>query len=153
MPNRSAFFPYKVHHIVFWVLVCLCWYYLRYQDYATKSIAFGITLIKVADLALIVYIINYRLIPRLLYRKKYTGFIASFLAIIALSGFLKMILMGEVTGENVLSGPFSNLKTKFYENVISDFFLVTSGVAFKLIFDYTEMKQMLPEMGSVQAAL
>ncbi|HET6996336.1 MAG TPA: histidine kinase [Chitinophagaceae bacterium] len=151
MSKRSFFFTYKLHHVVFWVLVFLCWFYLRYQDYATKSIAFAITFIKVADLALIVYIVNYRLIPRLLYKKKYAGFIASVVAIIAASGFIKMILMGEVTGQNVLSGPFSNLKTKFYENVISDFFLVTSGAAFKLIFDYIEMQQRLVEMAKEKA--
>src|SRR5215813_2530618 len=136
MRHQSFFFKYKLHHILFWALVFGLWFYLRYQDYASNSIAFAITLIKVADLALIVYIVNYLLIPRLLYKKKYMAFVSSFLLIIAISGFVKMIIMGQVTGQTVSSSPFDNLKTRFYENVISDFFLVTSGAAFKLIFDY-----------------
>ena len=151
MRNASFFSRYKLHHVLFWILVFASWFYLRYQDYATHSIAFAITLVKVTDLALMVYVVNYLLIPRLLYRKKYVAFISAFLLIILLSGFLKMVIMGEITGQTVLSAPFSNLKTRFYENIISDFFLVTSGAAFKLIFDYIEMQQRLVEMAKEKA--
>jgi len=151
MPGQSLVLKYKVHHILFWMLVFTFWFYLRYQDYATTSIAFAITLIKVADLALIIYLVNYLLIPRLLYRKKYIAFIGAFILIIVLSGFTKMILMGEITGDSVRSGPFANLKAKFYENVISDFFLVTSGAAFKLIFDYIDMQRRLTEIAKQKA--
>jgi len=151
MRNRSFFIKYKLHHILFWVLLFGLWFYLRYQDYATHSIAFLITLIKVADLALIVYFVNYLLIPRLLYKRKYAAFVSLFVLIIAVSGFLKMILMGQVTGQTLAVSAFSNLKTRFYENIISDFFLVTSGAAFKLIFDYIEMQQRLVEMAKDKA--
>jgi len=151
MRNASFFFRYKLHHVLFWILVFAFWFYLRYQDYATYSIAFAITLVKVTDLALMVYIVNYLLIPRLLYKKKYFAFVSSFLMIILLSGFLKMVIMGEITDQAVLPGPLSSLKTRFYENIISDFFLVTSGAAFKLIFDYIEMQQRLVEMAKEKA--
>jgi sensor histidine kinase YesM len=141
MRKASFFFKYKLHHVLFWMGVFVFWFYLRFQDYASHSIAFAITLVKVTDLALMVYIVNYLLIPRLLYKKKYFAFVASFILIILLSGFLKMAIMGEITGQTIFASPFSNLKTKFYENIISDFFLVTSGAAFKLIFDYIEMQQ------------
>jgi hypothetical protein len=53
------------------------WYFLRYEDYGTKAMALKVTLIKVIDLALMVYLTNYILIPKLLYKKKvwlvYTG--------------------------------------------------------------------------------
>jgi len=151
MRSNRFFFKFKLHHVIFWMAVFAFWFYLRYQDYATYSVAFAITLVKVTDLALMIYIVNYLMIPRLLYKKKYFAFIASFLLIILLSGFLKMLLMGEITGQTLGSSPSSSLKTRFYENIISDFFLVTSGAAFKLIFDYIEMQQRLVEMAKEKA--
>jgi sensor histidine kinase YesM len=151
MRGQSFFFKYKLHHLLFWLLVFVFWLFLRYQDYSTRSIAIGITLVKVTDLVLAVYIVNYLLIPRLLYKRKYAGFIAAFLLIIFAGGFLKMALMGEITGQGLQSSSLSNLKARFYENVISDFFLVTSGAAFKLIFDYIEMQQRLIEMAKDKA--
>ena len=78
MPNGRFLLKYKLHHLFFWMLVFALWYYLRYQDYQTKQIALRITLVKVTDLALMIYITNYILIPRLLYKKRYVGFIAVF---------------------------------------------------------------------------
>lgn len=151
MRSQSFFVKYKLHHVVFWCLLFATWFYLRYQDYATHAIAFSITLIKVTDLALIVYLVNYILIPTLLYKKKYIAFISSFILIIGVSGFLKMVLMGQVTGESMAVSTVADLKTRFYENIISDFFLVTSGAAFKLIFDYIEVQQRLTEMAKAKA--
>ncbi len=136
---------------MFWILIFGLWFYFRYQDYSTTSIALAITLVKVADLALIIYIVNYALIPRLLYKRKYAAFISFFLLIIAASGFLKMIVMGQITGQTIFSSSFGSLKVKFYENIISDFFLVMSGAAFKLIFDYIEMQQRFAEMAKEKA--
>jgi two-component system LytT family sensor kinase len=45
------------------------WYFFRYDDFRDKPLAFTVTLLKVADLALMVYITNYFLIPQLLYKK------------------------------------------------------------------------------------
>ena len=60
---------YKLQHLFFWLLLLGLWYMLRFEDYASRSIAFEITLIKVVDLAFLVYITNYLLIPKLLYKK------------------------------------------------------------------------------------
>ena len=142
---------YKLHHLLFWMLVFVLWYYLRYQDYATGKIAFQITLVKVTDLALIIYITNYLLIPRLLYKKKYIGFVTAFLLIILASGFLKIFLMAQIMQQPGLFGPAAGMKARLYENVISDFFLVAAGAAFKLMFDYSKMQQRLAEVGKEKA--
>ncbi|MEJ7585937.1 MAG: hypothetical protein WKI04_00090 [Ferruginibacter sp.] len=49
---------YKIHHLVFWLVVFGAWYFLRYEDYSRPGLAFQVTLIKVIDLALMVYITN-----------------------------------------------------------------------------------------------
>jgi two-component system LytT family sensor kinase len=150
MQNRGLL-KYKLHHLFFWMLVFALWYYLRYQDYATEQIAFKITLVKVADLALVIYITNYLLIPRLLYKKRYIGFAIVFLLIIVASGFSKMFLMARIMQQPELFGPAANLKLRLYENVISDFFLVAAGAAFKLMFDYAKMQQRLAEVAKEKA--
>ena len=133
------------------MLVFALWYYLRYQDYPTEQIAFKITLVKVTDLALIIYITNYLLIPGLLYKKRYVGFGVAFLLIIVASGFIKMFLMAQIMQQPGLFGPAANLKVRLYENVISDFFLVAAGASFKLMFDYTKMQQRLIEVAKEKA--
>ena len=149
--QNSGLVKYKLHHLFFWMLVFALWYYLRYQDYATGKIAFQITLVKVIDLALIIYITNYLLIPRLLYKKRYIGFVAAFLIIIVASGFLKMFLMAQIMQQPGLFGLAADMKTRLYENVISDFFLVAAGAAFKLMYDYSKMQQRLAEVGREKA--
>jgi sensor histidine kinase YesM len=151
MQNSPFILKYKLHHLFFWMMVFALWYYLRYQDYQTQQIAFKITLVKVSDLALIVYITNYLLIPRLLYKKRYAGFIAAFLLIIVASGFVKMLIMGQIMQQPDLFGSPANWKVRLYENVISDFFLVAAGAAFKLIFDYIKMQQRLAEVAKEKA--
>jgi len=127
------------------------WYYLRYQDYESQSVAAQITMLKVADLAAMVYITNYLLIPRLLYKKKYPAFILLFLLMIFASSVLKVYAGGAIM-KHPVSLSFSNdLKLKLYENVISDFFLVAAGAAFKLVFDYLKMQQRLSEVAKEKA--
>ena len=58
-------------HLLAWLMVGLTWFYLRYQDYHLITTAIKVTLIKTIDLALMVYLASYVLIPFLLYRKKY----------------------------------------------------------------------------------
>ncbi len=150
MQNR-ALIKYKLHHLFFWMLVFGLWYYLRYQDYPTTRIAVEITLLKVADLALLVYITNYLLIPGLLYKKKYIVFTALFLLIIAASAVLKVFVMGEILKQPRLFSLSGDLKTRLYENVISDFFLVLAGAAFRLIFDYFKIQQRMTEVAKEKA--
>ena len=127
------------------------WYYLRYQDYETQGIAIQITLLKVIDLALLVYITNYLLIPQLLHKRKYVVFTTIFLLIIAASAVLKIFVMGEILKQPQLFSLSGDLKTRLYENVISDFFLVVAGAAFQLIFDYIKVQQRLAEVAKEKA--
>lgn len=150
MHNRGLL-KYKLHHLFFWMLVFTLWYFLRYQDYKTTAIALEITLLKVTDLALMIYITNGLLIPWLLYKKKYISFSAAFLIMILLSAFAKIYCMGRIMGEPGLYSLSGNLKLSIYENVISDFFLVTAGAAFKLIFDFGAMQRRLIEMAKEKA--
>ncbi len=149
--ENGFFQKYKLHHIIFWILVFALWYYLRYQDYSTKRIAVKITLIKVADLAALVYLTNYILIPRFLYKKKYADFISLFILLIVASALLKVYLMSEIFNRPQLFSLSGNLKERLYENVISDFFLVVAGAAFRLIFDYIKMQQRLAEIAKEKA--
>jgi len=133
------------------MLLFALWYYLRYQDYGSKQIAIKITLLKVADLALLVYVTNYLLIPRFLYKKRYVNFIAAFIFIIFAGSLAKVYAMSQIMHQPDLFSLSGNLKTRLYENVISDFFLVMAGAAFKLIFDYTKMQQRLVEVAKEKA--
>lgn len=150
MPTR-VLLKYKLHHLFFWMLVFGLWYYLRYQDYDTKEIAARITLLKVTDLALLVYITNYLLIPGLLYKKKYVAFTVVFVLMIVASAVLKVFMMGKILDQPDLFSLSGDLKTMLYENVISDFFLVVTGAAFRLIFDYIKMQQRLAEVAKENA--
>jgi sensor histidine kinase YesM len=138
-------------HVIFWVLIYAVWYYLRYQDYSTTAIAFQITLVKVVALAAAVYTTNLLLIPRLLYRKKYFFAVIAFVAVIVLSSIVKVFLMAQILHQPDLFGISGNLKTKLYENLISDFFLVLTGACFKLIFDQLKMQQRLAEIAKEKA--
>ncbi len=127
------------------------WYFLRYQDYSTTAKAFTITLIKVADLAFMVYITNYVLIPQLLYKKKYVLFGLCFFALIITSSIGKMHIIGQVINNPALFSLSGNLKERIYDNVIPHFFLVLSGAAFKLMLDYTRMQKNMVEMAKEKA--
>lgn len=140
-----------VVHIFFWLLIYAVWFYLRYQDYSSKAIAMQITLVKVTALVAAVYITNFLLIPRLLYRKKYFYAIAAFIGVIFLSSVIKIFLMAQILHQPDLFSVSGNLKTKLYENLISDFFLVLTGACFKLIFDQLKMQQRLAEIAREKA--
>lgn len=151
MQNAALFIRYKFHHFFFWMLVFGLWYFLRYEDYALEATAFKVTLIKVSDLALMVYLTNYLLIPQLLYKKKYLLFGTVFICMIVISSFLKMNILGHVTNNPSLLNLSGNWKTRIYDNVIPHFFLVLSGAAFKLMMDYTRMQQRMVEMAKEKA--
>ena len=142
---------YKLHHLLFWMLVFGLWYFLRYEDYALEATACKVTLIKVADLALMVYITNYLLIPKLLYKRRYVWFGLTFVIMILISSVVKMNILGQVTNNPLLMSLSGNLKARIYDNVIPHFFLVLSGAAFKLMMDYTRMQQRMVEMAKEKA--
>ena len=135
MHNAAFFIRYKMHHLVIWMLVFGFWFFLRYEDYALEATAFKVTLVKVTDLALMVYITNYLLIPGLLYKKRYFLFGVSIIAIILISSIVKMNILAHVLNSPQLLNLSGNLKARIYDNIIPHFFLVLAGAAFKLMID------------------
>ncbi len=127
------------------------WYFLRYEDYAAEATAFKVTLVKVIDLALMLYVTNYLLIPKLLYKRKYGWFALAFVSMIIISSVGKMYVLSYVMNSPALRSFSGNLKTRIYDNVIPHFLLVLSGAAFKLMMDYTSMQQRMVEMAKEKA--
>ncbi len=151
MHNAAFFIKYKLHHLIIWMLVFGLWFFLRYEDYALESTAFKVTLVKVADLALMVYLTNYLLIPKLLYKRYYFLFGITFILMILVSSVAKMNILAQVTNNPALLTLSGNLKARIYDNVIPHFFLVLSGAAVKLMMDYTKMQQRMVEMAKEKA--
>ncbi|TAL44942.1 MAG: hypothetical protein EPN92_08100 [Chitinophagaceae bacterium] len=151
MHNAAFYLRYKLHHVFFWMLVFGTWYFLRYEDYSLPVIAFRITLVKVVDLALMVYITNYLLIPRLLYKKKYFWFFLAFVLMVLTSSITKMNILGKIMHNPQLFSFSGNLKGRIYDNVIPHFFLVIAGAAVKLVVDYTRMQKRMAEMAKEKA--
>ena len=151
MHNASFFIKYKLHHVLFWLLLFGLWFMLRYEGYLTPALAFKITFIKIVDLMLMVYITNYVLIPYLLYKKKYFTFVLIFIAMILTSSFTKMYIIGQVANDPTIFALGGNLKARIYDNVIPHFFLVIAGAAFKLVFDQLRLQKRIAELAKENA--
>ena len=151
MHNAPFFLRYKLHHLVFWMLIFGVWYFLRYEDYSTGTRAFQVTLIKVVDLFCMISITNYILIPRLLYRKKYAWFVVAFIILVVSSSVLKMNILGRLLNSPALYSLGGNLKARVYDNIIPHFFLVIAGAAIKLMMDYGELQQKMAETAKEKA--
>lgn len=149
--NTKFLLKYKLHHVFFWMLLLGLWFFLRHEDYSSDIRAFQVTLIKVVDLAVMVYITNYLLLPKLFYRKKYAWFFILFVLMIVSSSLLKMQILGRLINNPALLDFMSNWKGRIYDNVVPHFFLVTAGAAIKLMFDYTKMQQRLAEVAKEKA--
>jgi len=151
MSTGNTIRRYKLHHVLFWAVLTGVWYFFRYQDYSSRELAFAVTLLKVADLAFMVYVTNYILIPRLLYKKRYTLFGLSFLIFIFGSSWLKMYLEGQLMHNPGLFDLFNRFKSLFYDNTIPHFLLVSTGAGFKLIIDYAKAQKKMGEMAKENA--
>jgi two-component system, LytTR family, sensor kinase len=136
---------------LFWLLLGAVWYYLRYQDYSTTGKALQVTVVKVLDLALMVSIANYLLIPKLLYRKAYVLFALALILMIVVSSASKMYLIGSILNAPALYQWTNNLKLRIYDNVIPHIFLVIAGMAFKLLMDHNKMQKRLLEIAREKA--
>lgn len=145
------FLKYKLHHLLCWLLVFGTWFFLRLGDYSSWQKTAEVTALKVADLALLVYVTNYILLPRLFYRKKYVLFAVVLVLMIAVSSIIKMKLLGQILHDPQLFSLQGNLKRRIYDNMIPHFFLVIAGAAIKLMFDYTRLQQRLAETAREKA--
>jgi len=141
---------YKVHHVLFWLLLFAGWYFLRYQDFSTRLLAFKITSIKVIDLALMVYITNLLLIPKLLYRKQYFFFILAYVSMIFCSSVWKQYILADVMHIGNFS-IWNNFKGRLYDNIIPHYLLVSTGAAIKLLADYARTQRRLAEITKEKA--
>jgi sensor histidine kinase YesM len=133
------------------MLVFGVWYFLRYEDYAVPGRAFTITLIKVIDLALMIYVTNYVLLPKLFYKKKYALFILCFVLLVLTSSILKMNILGRIMDAPQLYSLSGDLKRRIYDNVLPHFFLVIAGAAVKLMIDYSRLQQRMAETAKEKA--
>lgn len=137
---------YYLHHMAFWLLLGGIWYYFRYEDYARPTTALQITLLKLVDLALLVYITNGWLIPRFLYRKQYLFFVLAFITLVIVSSLLKMQWIGSILNNPDLFSLKGNLKARIYDNILPHFFLVTAGAAVKLMVDQERSRKAMAEL-------
>ena len=151
MHNAPFFLKYKLHHVFTWMLIFGLWFFLRQDDYRDPGKAFTVTLIKVVDLALLVYITNYLLLPLLFYKKKYAWFFLIFVCMIVGSSIVKMQLIGTITNNPALLHFGDNWKVRVYDNIVPHFFLVIAGAAVKLMMDYSGMQQRLAEVAKEKA--
>lgn len=146
----NAIKKFKVYHLLFWAIFFAGWYFLRYQDYSTQWLALKVTAVKVLDLALMVYITNLLLIPRLLYRKKYVLFTVIYVTMIFVSSITKVTIIGDILNIRNFS-VWNNFKTRFYDNVIPHYLLVSTGAALKLLMDYARAQKRLAEISKERA--
>jgi sensor histidine kinase YesM len=139
---------YNLQHWLGWGLLLLGWHFFRYQDYPAGK-GWYITLIKVADLALLVYLTNYWLIPRFLYRKRYVLFALLFVALVFSCSIGKMYIEAAllITSFDI----WDRFKVRVYDNVIPHFLLVSTGAAIKLLADYAKAQRRLGEMAKEKA--
>lgn len=135
-------------HLLAWVAVACVWFYLRYQDYESTQQATLVTVIKTADLALVIYAVNLLLVPAFLYRKKYLLFAASFVSLVAVCSFLKLLLVKSALHQSLAD---TNVKEAVYNNFVTQFFLVLASIALRSAFDYIRLQKRLVEVAKEKA--
>jgi len=151
MSGKSFLSKYKLYHFLFWILLFGGWYFFRYQDFSSQSTALKMILAKVIDLAILVYVTNYILIPELLYKKKYVLFGLIYVVLVVGFSMLKMYIEGQIMGRPDLFNFNTNLKVRIYDNVIPHFLLVSTGAAFKIMIDYGRAQRRLGELAKEKA--
>lgn len=140
---------YKLHHIGIWLVLFSGWHFFRYQDYPA-GVGWWITFVKVADLALMVYVTNYLLIPQFLYKKKYILFGICFVVLIFVFSIIKLYIeidLMQLRAFNI----WDRFKVRVYDNIIPHFLLVSTGAAFKLLMDYAKAQRRLGDMAKEKA--
>lgn len=136
---------FKLYHVLFWLIFFAGWHFLRYQDYSSESVSLIITAVKVTELALLVYITNLLLIPKLLYRKKYVAFTVIYIVLIFCSSVAKLHIIASILQISHFS-VFDDFKLRLYDNIIPHYLLVSTGAAIKLLADYARAQKRLAEI-------
>ncbi|MDF2188148.1 histidine kinase [Paraflavitalea sp. CAU 1676] len=148
MNQTSIFRRYKLDHLLGWLLLFGAWHFFRYQDYP-RNVSWLISALKVVDLAIMVYITNYLLIPQLLYKRKYVLFAIVYLVMITGFSWLKMYVQGQLINRPSLFNVLD--KGRFYDNVIPHILLVSTGAAIKLLIDHARSQRRLGELSKEKA--
>jgi two-component system LytT family sensor kinase len=151
MSQSHFFLRYRLHHVLFWTLAFIVWYLLRVDDYSSRLKALAVTGIKIAELALMIYITNYVLIPQLLYKKRYFLFAIIFVVMVFCSTIAKMNVLGHLVNAPSLIRWWEDLSNSLYNNIIPHFFLVIAGAAVKLMLDYGELQKRIVEAAREKA--
>jgi two-component system, LytTR family, sensor kinase len=138
----------RFFYLLFWLMAGVVWFYLRYQDYATLLQAGVVTAIKITDIALVVYVTNLVFVPRFLYQKKYGLFAFALTGLIALSSFVKLLLVKGVLHQSLSS---INVKEAVYNNFVTQVFLVLASIALKSAVDYIQLQKRLAEVAKEKA--
>ncbi len=144
MRAPQLLWKYKAQQLLLWAALFAGWYFFRAGDFPDHIVAIKVTTVKIVALALLVYITNYLLIPKLLYKKKYVLFACVYLSFIFLVGLLKIyvnekLLSHFFQGVNI----FSDFRERVYDNIIPLFLLTSTGAATKLVFDYVQSQRRL----------
>jgi len=151
MNIRQTLLRWKLHHVLLWVVIFFGWFFFRYQDFPTLTVAFKEVTVKVATLASLVYISNYWLVPAFLYKKKYVSFAVLYLSAIFIFGTFKVYLNSLMLEPFFKESLFTDFKARFYDNIIPLFLLVTTGVAAKIVVDYIQTQRRLTEISKEKA--
>ena len=152
MKYRQVFGKYKLYHLILWGLFFAGWYFFRVADFPNQTVAVKITFVKVLSLALLVYLTNYLLIPKLLYKKRYILFTVIYLSLIFGIGLLK-IYINEKLLSHFFQGVdvFADFKERVYDNIIPLFLLASTGAGLKLVLDYMTSQKKLSEISKEKA--
>ena len=151
MQLRQTIIKWKLHHLLIWLVVFWGWFFFRYQDFPNLSVAFKEVSVKVATLAILVYLSNYWLVPRFLYRKQYVTFAFLYLGLIFIFGTLKVYVNAWMLRPYFDEPLFSEIKARFYDNIIPLFLLVSTGVAAKVMMDFIVAQRRLTEISKEKA--
>src|SRR6476469_3035554 len=150
MKAGKIIIKYKLHHLLFWLLFYAGWYFLRYQDFDTKKMALQVTAVKVVHLAFMIYFTNLVLIPKLLYRKKYFLFAATYVLFVFVTSIIKLsnaVAFMHIPNFSV----WNDFKQRLYDNIIPHYLLVSTGAAIKLLADYVRAQRRLAEITKEKA--
>src|SRR5687768_2646364 len=146
----QAFRPW---HLLLWLCLFAGWYLMRVDDFPTKQVALLVTGVKVLILATLVYVTNYLLIPRILYKKQYWLFGVTFIAMIFVTGMFKIYLLISLLQPYYRQRLhlFDDMQTKVYDDLLPLFLLVSTGAAVKLVMDYIVTERKMAEISKEKA--